>query len=135
MYERLHFFRNSKSRNDALSLILITDLLWQLLREISGVSGKQKLPSPGDKFNWVYELHSNLRHPEQLYPDFEWLFNDPWPLKEANKLIDAAEAMDAVLSDITDDFDLGSGFIGEIEEKQKLASVAEANFKENRKLK
>jgi hypothetical protein len=125
--ERRHFFEKSRSRNHALSLVLMLDLAWQVVRKLAGLSGKESLPPPSEQFNWVYDLHTKLRHPEELYPQHAWMFHDPWPQHEADRLIEVAKNMEAVLVDITGDFELGTGYVGEIEEKQIRASIAEMN--------
>ena len=150
MGERIHFFRKTRSRNDACLLIAVTDLIWQSIRTLSGKTGSDRtwldayLPDDHrnlfpegsylsfvpleemiDDINWVYCLHSQLRHPGSNIRQLEDMLSDPWPLDNAERLDVAAEAAEGVLTTFEVAFGLGNGFKTDIAEKAALAEVAE----------
>lgn len=153
--ERRHFFRKTHSRNDAWLLITTVDLVWQSIRTLSGKSGSDRtwldaylpenhrelfpkgsslsfvpLEEMVEDINWVYGLHSHLRHPGSNAENLEMMLCDPWPDAPAQKLDIAAEAADGVLTSFEVAFGLGNGFAGDIEEKRQLAAIAEKHRSE-----
>lgn len=153
MSERRHFFRKTRSRNDAWLLITTTDLVWQSIRTLAGKTGSDRtwldsylpdnhralfpkgsslsfvpLEEMVEDINWVYGLHSQLRHPGANAHHLETMLCDPWPDAEATRLDVAAEAADAVLTTFEVAFGLGNGFAGDINEKAALADIADKHW-------
>lgn len=107
--------RKTNSRAAALALIFIADLCWQILRALSGRTGDIKnlidanLPKDwkesdqdiGDEFfalqqqivddaNWIYSLHTSLRHPKIPNPDLIALLREPVDPDKGARLLRAA---------------------------------------------
>lgn len=149
MAERRHFFRKTRSRNDAWLLITTTDLIWQGIRTLAGKTGSDRawldtylpdnhralfpkgsslsfvpLEEMVEDINWVYALHSQLRHPGSNAQQLETMLNDPWPNSEAGRLNVAAEAADGVLTVFEVAFGLGNGWQTDLDAKAVLAENA-----------
>lgn len=151
LMERLFFFKeNSFQRNDALSLLLIADFVWQQIRKLSGIQGKDErwmrkyLPDLGsnstkaallDEFEkgnievlenlkWLFGLHTSLRHPTATnFKKHKFLLYDPWPKEQAERLLKTAESLDHILLVFSDSFE-ESGWMDEVEKKSKLTEKA-----------
>ncbi len=154
MAERRHFFRKTRSRNDAWLLITTTDLVWQSIRALAGKAGSDRtwldcylpenhrvlfpkgsslsfvpLEEMVDEINWVYGLHSQLRHPGSNAEQLETTLWDPWPYEQADRLDVAAQAAGGVLKTFEVAFGLGNGFKIDLEEKATLAYTARKHWR------
>jgi len=154
MAERRHFFRKTRSRNDAWLLITTTDLVWQSIRTLAGKTGSDRtwldsylpedhctlfpegsslsfvpLEEMVEDINWVYGLHSQLRHPGSNAVHLETMLCDPWPDEQADRLDVAAEAASGVLKKFEAHFGLGNGFQEDLEEKAALAEKARVHWR------
>lgn len=155
--EHLHFFEKDYSRAEAGSLIAIVDMCWQSIRRMAGKKGddlkwlNDYLPSNHDSvfpensqfsynndvqvvedIKWVFELHSCLRHPEKIFLEAPFIFNDPWPAEQASRLIKAAKNLDYIFDCISGHFE-ESGFVDEIEQKKIYAEKARLHSNKMRK--
>jgi hypothetical protein len=115
-------FETVPSRSSALTLVLIADFCWQVLRAVGGKTGDDRewieaaLPQAhqasdadvGDHFHarqieivadakWVFVLHSALRHPGSSFANHVWLLREPPPEEQQARLLGAARAVQAVL--------------------------------------
>lgn len=115
-------FETVPSRSSALSLVMITDFCWQVLRAVGGRTGDDRqwieaaLPQDhqasdaevGDKHfarqteivddaKWVFALHCALRHPGSSFANHVWLLREPPPEEQQIRLLGAARAVQAVL--------------------------------------
>lgn len=118
-------FRETHSRSRALSLVLVADFSWQVLRALAGKSGDDSawiaaaLPQDhqasdadiGDSFyarqieivedaKWVFALHTALRHPGSALANHLWLLREPIPPECSDRLLRAAGAVKAVLRNV-----------------------------------
>jgi hypothetical protein len=115
-------FTTAPSRSSALSLVLVTDFCWQVLRALGGKTGddtawiEAALPQDheasdaeiGDTHfarqieivedaKWVFALHTALRHPGSAFADHLWLLREPPPPEHQARLLRAARGVMAVL--------------------------------------
>ncbi len=115
-------FSAAPTRSSALSLVLVTDFCWQVLRALGGKSGddtawiEAALPQDheasdaeiGDAHfarqieivedaKWVFALHTALRHPGSAFADHLWLLREPPPREHQAHLLRAARGVMAVL--------------------------------------
>lgn len=115
-------FAAAASRSSALSLVLVTDFCWQVLRAVGGKAGNDAawieaaLPQDheasdaemgGTHFarqieivedaKWVFALHTALRHPGSAFAGHLWLLREPPPPEHQARLLRAARGVMAVL--------------------------------------
>lgn len=147
--ERRHYFAKTRSRADAWSLIMATDLVWQTIRTLSGKKGSDRqwldayLPANHrilfpegsaltfapieqlvDNVLWVYELNSVMRHPGTNAQRLSELIQDPWDDDTALRLDQGAEAAGGILVSFDVALSPGNGFPSEIDAKDALAELA-----------
>ncbi len=110
--ERIMFFEtNNYRRNDAISLVVISDTAWQSIRILSDLKNDDSKwfleisPNENDDLfadyfqllkdmKWVFSLHSYLRHPTATNKGYHpYIFNDPWPKDKSKKLIETAKSI------------------------------------------
>jgi hypothetical protein len=130
----IHFFSKNHDFHLAISLIVLLDMSWQVLRK--NRNGEQKddewiknfVPNSPPEFEeyvhkilyredraifenakFVYELHTAIRHPNdelaQLLEKYPGLFHDPWPAERSRKLLQAAENMREIFQIILENLD------------------------------
>lgn len=120
--ESVDLLTRHQSRNHALLLILTTDFCWQFLRNLGNVTSKTSsyiralLPEDyeqddkdvgdlyytniieiSDDADWVYQLHTSIRHPTGELKDHIWLLSDPAPTDSCRRLLRAAHGVRSVL--------------------------------------
>jgi hypothetical protein len=120
--DAIEAFSAAPGRSGALSLVLATDFCWQVLRALGGKSGDDRrwieaaLPQDheasdaeiGDTHfarqieivedaQWVFALHTALRHPGSALADHVWLLREPPPSEHQARLLRAARGVVAVL--------------------------------------
>jgi hypothetical protein len=120
--DAIEAFAAAPSRSGALSLVLVTDFCWQVLRALGDKSGDDRrwiedaLPKDheasdaeiGDTHfarqieivadaKWVFALHTALRHPGSAFADHIWLLREPPPPEHQARLLRAARGVMAVL--------------------------------------
>lgn len=133
--ERISFFRQDPTRNNAVLLIVMADLGWQLLRDIGNIKNDAKslrttlkwsaeAQRKIDLIEWIYAVHSALRHPTSNFLEYNWVLASPWPEDKQARLLEAAETLAAAMLVLDVHFNPRSGYEGEIAEKQILASNA-----------
>ncbi|MGE0205784.1 MAG: hypothetical protein AB7E70_03030 [Hyphomicrobiaceae bacterium] len=128
-------FNGDRSRNNSVLLVVMTDLGWQLLRDIGGIRNSaaelrhrlrwsREAIRALDLFEWTYAAHSALRHPTSKFPGYFWILANPCPTEEADKLVEAAETLAAALNVLVTHFCPESGYDGDVAAKRELARVA-----------
>jgi hypothetical protein len=120
--DAIEAFAATPDRSAALSLVLVTDFCWQVLRALGGKGGDDRrwieaaLPPDheasdaevGDTHfarqieivvdaQWVFALHTALRHPGSALADHVWLLREPPPSEHQARLLRAARGVVAVL--------------------------------------
>ena len=106
--ERLHFLKKDSSRNNVFLLVLIGDMCWQTVLTFTGIKKNpvkwaekkgwdNTLLEALENINWIYDLHTCLRHPAKLVQEkFPWIYDNPWPKKHRSRLIQSAEGQRTV---------------------------------------
>lgn len=128
--DEIEALQASRSRSDAIALILATDFVWQTVRVFACREGNDRkwlharLPadqqaserdSAGDHYarqkkivddaTWVFELHSALRHPGKENHDLLQILRDPVGEDVRERLLRAARAIKQVLLSTQVDLD------------------------------
>lgn len=118
-------FHAARTRNHALSLVLIADFCWQFIRALGGGSRKdmeilhETLPRDHDQSDqdtadghfarqirivedavWIFELHSFIRHPKSISEKNLWLLKEPVSDEPATRLIRGASGVQQVLRNL-----------------------------------
>jgi hypothetical protein len=144
--ERIHFLKkdfknNQPTRKNALLLVVVSGLAWQLPRDIVEIDGDDRKwyeknilknivssieKEDLDRFfsdlkiiegqQFIYSINSFLRHPNKNY---QWVLEYQWKKEYVEKLIEASDGLDGFLNLFLMNFD-SSGWKDEIDRKMEL---------------
>ena len=128
--ERVYFFKKEFDRNDAWTLVLVADLAWQLLQELSlkrkdDLRNELKSHRGYASINRVFKLHTFLRHPTDSFPGESWMLSDPWPKEQSQELLQSARDLGQVLNYLCSFFEKNSGWASDVRRKTEMSIIAE----------
>lgn len=131
--ERLYYFKETPSRNNGILLVVIAGMAWEIIRDLSGITGKSDewlrensecFDDPPTKnsdaknailsflkgMDAVFEINTFLRHPSGKLADYMWIFHDPWPENRGSSLINTLETFCGIVRRVLNDFSISSGW-------------------------